>query len=143
MFKKLFLFKAMPARTSAGLLVLRVLVGVPLFLHHGLEKLTRFSQMSAHFPNPLHIGVVPSLLFAALSDGICSVLLVLGLATRWAALVVFINIFVVWAFLLHFHFFGRAGGEGELLVLYLAAAIALFLAGAGKYSIDGALDDEE
>ena len=139
MFKKLLLFKAMPTRTDVGLLALRLLVGVSLFVHHGLEKLFGFSRMAAHFPNPLHIGVVPSLLFATLSDGICSVLLVLGLATRWAAIVVFINLFVVFAFVHHFVFFGRAGGEGELLVLYLGAVIALFLAGPGKYSIDGQL----
>ncbi len=139
MFKKLLLLKAMPAKTDAGLLALRLFVGVPLLLHHGLEKLFGFSRMAAHFPNPLHIGVVPSLLFATLSDGICSVLLVLGLATRWAALVVFINIFVVFAVAHHFSFFGRGGAEGEMLVLYLGAMIALFLAGAGKYSIDGAM----
>src|SRR5208337_1384020 len=99
-----------------------------------------FSQMAQHFPDPLHIGVVPSLIFATLSDGICSVLLVLGLGTRWAALVIFINIGVAWAFVHHFQFFGHQGDHGELIVVYLGVMVALFLSGAGKYSIDRCLD---
>ena len=94
--------------------------------------------MAAHFPDPLHIGAVPSLLFATLSDGICSLLLAMGLATRWSALIVFVNVGVAWAFVHHFAFFGgQQGGHGELIVLYLAAAAALFFTGPGSYSVDG------
>jgi putative oxidoreductase len=139
MFNKLLLSKSFPPKTDEALLVLRLLTAGPLFLKHGTEKLFTFSQMSAHFPDPLHIGVVPSLLFAALSDGICTLLLILGLATRWAALIIFVNIFVAWAFVHHFIFFGRQADHGELIVLYLGAMIALFLAGPGKYSLDSKL----
>jgi putative oxidoreductase len=89
------------------------LVGVlPLFLEHGIEKIFTFSAMAAHFPNPLDIGSVPSLLFAVLSDSICSLLLLAGLATRWAALICLINIGVAWVFVHHFQFFGR-GADTE------------------------------
>lgn len=137
MFKRLLLLKAFPARVDCGLLVLRLMVAGPLFFKHGTEKLFRFHHMAGHFPDPLHIGVLPSLLFATLSDGICSLLIMLGLATRWAALICFVNIFVAWAFVHHFALFGPQGDHGELMLLYLAAMITLFLAGAGKYSGDG------
>jgi len=140
MFRKLFRRKASPSRVDAALLVLRLAAGASLFLKHGTEKLFRFHAMAAHFPNPLHIGPVPSLIFALLSDGICSLLVVFGLATRWAALIVFVNIGVAWAFVHRFAFFGPQGAHGELIVLYLAAMLAIFLAGPGKYSIDAALD---
>lgn len=137
MFKRLLLIRQIPTSFDTGLLMLRVVVFLSLFLKHGTEKIFGFQAMAAHFPNPLHIGSVPSLAFALLSDGICSLLLVMGLATRWAALVVFANIFVAWAFVHHFPFFdGQQGGHGELMVLYLAASLALFLAGAGRFSID-------
>ncbi len=122
--------------TDAGLLFLRVVAGACLLLKHGLEKPEHFSAMARHFPNPLHIGPVPSLLFALVSDFICSALIVLGLGTRWAAAVAFFNIFVAWAFVHHFLFFGRGADHGELIVLYLAAFGCLVLSGAGRYSMD-------
>lgn len=140
MIKKLLLLKQVPASQDAGLLALRLIAVTPLLLKHGLEKIFTFSQMAQHFPDPLGIGPVPSLLFAMVSDAICTALLILGLATRWAAPIAFINIFVAWAFVHHFQFFGHEGDHGELIVVYLGVIVTLFLAGAGKYSIDSVLD---
>lgn len=140
MFKKLLLLKGFPAYPDAALLALRLFTALPLFLKHGTEKLFGFQAMAAHFPDPLHIGAVPSLLFATLSDGVCSLLIVFGLATRWSALIAFVNIGVAWALVHHFAFYGRPGEHGELIVLYLAAMFAIFLAGPGKYSIDGMIE---
>ena len=140
MFRKFLLFKVFAPHPNCALLGLRLFTALPLFLKHGTEKLFRFSHMAQHFPNPLHIGVVPSLLFATISDGICSLMLILGLATRWAALIIFINIFVALAFVHHFQVFGPQGDHGELILLYLGAAFALFMAGGGKYSVDAAID---
>lgn len=139
MFKRLLLLPQLPTSTSLGLLVLRVAVFLPLFIKHGTEKIFHFHAMVRHFPDPLHIGAVPSLAFALLSDGICSLLLVLGFATRWAALIVFVNIFVAWDYVHHFAFYGSQGAHGELIVLYLAAALTLLFGGAGRFSIDGML----
>jgi len=130
-----------PANQDAGLLSLRVAGVLPLLLKHGLEKVFTFSAMAAHFPDPLHIGAVPSLLFAMLSDAICSVLLILGLATRWAALICLINLSVAWAFVHRFQFLGHGGDHGELIVVYMAIMLTLLLAGAGKYSVDAYLGD--
>ena len=143
MFRRILLFKVFATRPSCGLLALRLFTALPLFLKHGTEKLFRFQHMAQHFPDPLHIGVVPSLLFATLSDGICSLLLILGLATRWAAAVIFLTIFVALTFVHHFQVFGPQGDHGEVLLLYLGAAFMLFMAGAGKYSVDGAMDKAE
>src|SRR6516164_6997369 len=77
---------------NLGLLILRVCTGLSLFLKHGLEKLTGYSTMVQHFPDPVHIGAHASLAFALLSDGICSVLVILGLATRPAAAIILINV---------------------------------------------------
>ena len=143
MFRRFLLLKDFRTRPDCGLLGLRLSAALPLFLKHGTEKLFRFSHMAAHFPDPLHIGVVPSLLFATLSDGICTLLLMLGLATRWAALVIFINIFVALSFVHHFQVFGPQGDHGELMLLYLGGALTLFLAGGGKYSIDASFDKSD
>jgi len=123
--------------TDFGLLTLRLLVGVSLFLKHGWEKPMTFAMMATHFPDPIHIGAMPSLVFVLVSDAICSVLVMLGLATRWAALIVVINVGVAWSLVHHFIFFARPQGDhGELCFLYIGVFLALFFAGAGRYSLD-------
>lgn len=123
-----------------GLLLLRLTAMVPLFLKHGIEKIFTFSAMAAHFPDPLHIGTVPSLVAAMISDSICTVLMIFGLATRWAAAIAFVNIFVAWAFVHHFLFFGHEADHGELIVIYLAVTLTLFIAGPGRYSVDAVVE---
>lgn len=132
--RKLLQLSFVPRSVDCALLLLRIWLGGTLFLKHGLEKLTGFSQMAAHFPDPLHIGAVPSLIFALISDGICSILIVLGVATRLAALIVAINTAVAFVFVHHARFFGQ--GNGELPWLYLGGALTLLLAGPGRHSVD-------
>jgi putative oxidoreductase len=127
---------AWPATFDWGLLVLRIWFGLSLFLKHGWEKPTNFAQMAQHFPNPLHVGPVPGLLFALISDAICSILVVLGLATRWAALWSFVNILIAWSFIHHFQFFGKGADHGEAIVLYLGGFLALVIMGPGRFSLD-------
>ena len=126
----------LPRSPDLGLLVLRVAVGGSLFLKHGWEKVAHFSQMSAHFPDPIHIGAVPSLVVALISDAVCSLLLVLGLATRWAALIIGVNIAVAWALVHHLEFFGHQADHGEVCFLYLVASAGLFFSGPGRFSLD-------
>lgn len=136
--KKFITLGFLPSCTDFGLFVLRAIVCLSLFLKHGTEKLFGFSQMSAHFPNLLHLGIL-GLVFATLGDGICSLLIIFGLATRWASLICFVNIFAAWALVHHFLFFGPNADHGELIVLYLAAFLAIFIAGPGRFSIDALL----
>lgn len=121
-----------PQSIDLGLLLLRVWLGMSLFVRHGIEKVFGFSDMLTHFPDPLHIGAFPSLVFATLSDGICSILIILGLFTRLSSVVVMINLFVIFTFLRGFSFVG----DGQLVYVYLGGYIAIFVSGAGKYSID-------
>jgi len=125
-----------PSSKDAGLLVLRVTICMSLFLKHGSEKIFNFSQMATHFPDPLHIGASTGLVFAMIGDSICSLLIIVGFATRWASLIAFVNIFIAWALVHHFLFFGHDADHGEVIVLYLAGLLSLFVAGAGKYSLD-------
>lgn len=126
-------YGATSSGNDLGLLLLRIFLGVSLFLKHGLEKLTHFSQMAASFPDPIHIGSHASLIFALISDAICSLLLVLGVATRVAALIVAINIGVAFYFVHHAAF---GTDHGELMVLYIGGALVLLFTGAGRFSID-------
>jgi putative oxidoreductase len=125
---------AVAGTIDMALLVLRVWAGLLLFFQHGLVKITHFSQMSAHFPNPIHIGPLPSLLFATLSDAICSLLVVLGVGTRYAALIVVINLATAFTLVHHMKLSGP--GNGEIPLLFCGAFLTLVIAGAGRYSVD-------
>ena len=116
-----------------GLLVLRVVLGATLFLRHGLEKITHYSQMSSHFPNPIHIGSHASLIYALISDGICSLLVLLGLGTRVAAFFICVNLGVALYFVHHMALMSQ---HGEQIVTFLAGFLALVFTGAGSYSLD-------
>jgi putative oxidoreductase len=134
--------RGVPEFPAFALTILRITTGTALFLHHGWEKRpTQWGVFMAHFPNLFHLGSPLSFLIAFFSDFVCSLLIVLGLGTRWAALFCFANIWVAWEFVHHFAFMGRgpAADHGELIVLYLGALAAIALAGPGRFSIDGAL----
>lgn len=128
------------ADNDAGILVLRIVIGSTLCLKHGVEKAFDFHRMATSttlpFPNLFHLGVVPTLVIALTSDFICSLLIVVGLGTRFATLIAFANIAVAWALVHHFAFFGPNADHGEIIVLFLGAMISIFLTGPGRYSLD-------
>jgi putative oxidoreductase len=127
-----------PERAQAALGRLRVSTGATLFLRHGLEKRpAHWAQLMARFPDPVGIGPHASFLIAFLSDFVCAILLMIGPGARSAALYSLGNIFVAWAFVHHFAFFGKGSGSdhGELIVLYLGALLTLLIAGPGAASI--------
>jgi putative oxidoreductase len=118
---------------SIGLLVLRA-AALSLFLKHGLEKLTGYSRMVQHFPDPLHVGAHFGLAFALLSDGVCSVLVTIGLATRPASAVILFNLLVAFFFVHHAAYF--TNGHVELVAVYIIVFAALLFAGPGRFSVD-------
>lgn len=57
----MFARSLLESRTDQGVLLLRVGAGAFMAFSLGLPKLLAFSEKAAHFPDPLHIGAVPSL----------------------------------------------------------------------------------
>jgi putative oxidoreductase len=141
MLNRLIKFNFAPSYIDSGLLVLRVFTALSLFIKHGIEKVFTFQQMSGHFSDPWHIGSVPTLVIAMIADGIFSVFIMLGLATRYCCIYVWSVIFVAWSFRHEFSYLGKGtvGDHGELIILYLIAFTAIFLMGPGRYSLDALL----
>ena len=140
MVEKFLSVKSYDLKTDLGLLVLRVGANLCLFIKHGWEKVypPSFWEMAPTFPDPAHIGHVNSLIVALISDGICSILLVLGLGTRFAATYIFVVLSVAWSFTHHFIFLGKGlePKHGELIVMFITQSLALALLGPGKFSLD-------
>jgi len=135
--KKIFVVGTTSIAPSMGLLILRISFGVAILMHHGLEKLNKFSEMSGSFPDPLHLGHSTSLALAMFAEVAAAALLTVGLLTRLAALILVIDMGVAFIFVHNMSLGGQP--PGELAFLYLAAFVTLLFAGPGKVSLDGAI----
>lgn len=91
--------------------------------------------MARGFSDPLGVGNEVSWGLAVFAEAVGSVLLILGLFTRLAALTGAIAMGVAF-FLVHkMEFPGAAGGEKAFI--YMATYVTLFLTGPGRFAMDG------
>jgi len=114
-------------------LLLRLTFGLLVCINHGFEKLKHFDSQSSIFFDPFHIGHKWSLILVLFAEVVCALLLVLGLFTRIAALVLVISMAVA-AFLFHK---GQSLHLMEPALLYLTAFFSILLVGPGRISVDG------
>ena len=124
-------------RADAGLLVLRLGLGA-LLLFHGVYKVT---HGVAWIAGPLSGAGLPAWLQYGVYVGevLAPVLVILGLWTRPAALVIAIDMFMA-IFLARRADVAKVNPAGggwaiELELMYLVAALALALAGGGRYGL--------
>ncbi len=128
----------MQASADLGKLLLRIALGV-LILFHGVHKLLHGMDVvagavaAAGLPAFVAYGVY-------LGEVVAPVLLLLGLWTRVAAGVVAVNMLAAFA-LVHYAQIATLGAGGgwalELQGMYLVAALAIALLGAGRFSVGG------
>ena len=125
----------LPSSVDCGLLALRLWVGLSMLLLHGWGKLIGYKKMAGGFPDPLRVGNELSWGLAVFGEVLCSVLLILGLYTRFAALAGAVTMSV--AFFLVHKMVLRGTNSGELAFIYLATFVTIFLAGPGRFALDG------
>jgi putative oxidoreductase len=102
-------------------------------LTHGYPKLMKLLEGGAiKFADPLGIGATASLALAVFAEFLCSILLALGLGTRFAALVLSITMAVA-AFIQHAN---DPFARKEMALLYLLIFLTLLVFGPGRYSLD-------
>ena len=136
--KRLIRMDFVPCSADCGLLLLRVWLGLSMLLIHGMGKLQNFSATVTTFHEKMGIPTVLAA-GAVLAESIASVLLVIGFATRWAALSLAVTMGVAFAVAHKFVLKQGAPGTGELAFVYLGGFLALVLAGAGRWSVDARL----
>lgn len=118
---------------NLAVLLVRLTFGLLICIDHGFPKLTHFSNQQYIFFDPFHIGHRWSLVLVIFAEVFCALLLVLGLFTRIAALVLVISSAVA---VVLFHK-GQPLAQHEPALLYLAAFFFILLVGPGKISVDG------
>ncbi|QHI96933.1 DoxX family membrane protein [Xylophilus rhododendri] len=126
------------SREDAAKLVLRLLLG-SLTLLHGIAKLQSGPGFvlglvqQAGLPSFVAYGVY-------IGEVVAPVLLIIGLFTRPAALIVVVNMLVAFSLVHMSQIFtlGKQGGWAlELQGFFLFTAVAIALLGAGRYSVGG------
>lgn len=117
---------------SFSLLVLRIGLSFSMIYLHGFPRLINFNEISYEFADPLGMGTVTSLSLVVFSEFFCSLLLIIGLFTRWSCIPLIITMIVAtWII---------NGGKGfifqEKSFIYLITYIGLLISGGGYFSID-------
>ena len=125
----------LPASSDAGLLVLRLWLGLSLLILHGWLKLSGFQKMAGSFFDPLKIGHRNSLTLSTIGEVVCPILIVLGVFTRLGALGSAINMAVAFTMMHHLKLSGT--GSGELAYVYLCGFVVILIAGPGRFALDG------
>lgn len=124
-----------PKGLNVGLLIFRLVFGLVLLYGHGFEKMSVIlTGQEIQFMDPIGMGATPSFYMVAFAEGICAILLILGLFSRIASFILSINFLVV--FVVHAFIMGDGFAVLELRFFYLFAFIALTLTGPGRYSLD-------
>lgn len=116
---------------NIAILFLRIFVGV-MMLTHAFDKIENFNDIATSFPAPLEMNPCMALTLITIVEFCCSVLLIVGVLTRLAALLLVFGMIVA-AF---FTFPGFIFKESELAIMYLGIYITLFITGGGDYVID-------
>lgn len=120
------------SQVDLGLLLLRIGAG-GLMLTHGTPKLIKlFGGEEIAFADPFGLGMGVTLALAVFAEFICSILLIVGLGTRLAAIPLMITMAVA-AFLVHA---ADPFQRKELAIIYLLVFTVLLITGAGKHSLD-------
>ncbi len=133
--KKVFQINEASAATDSAILLLRVGLGV-LMLVHGVPKMAGlFAAGPVQFPPVLGMSAGMSLFLAVLAEVACSVLLILGLGTRLAAVPLIVTMLVA-VLVVHA---ADPFNMKELGLHYLLGYVVLLITGSGRYSVDAAL----
>ena len=130
--KKIINVSKAATTTDIGLLVARLGIAA-LMLTHGIPKMIMlFSGAPVQFPPVMGLSAELSLGLAVFAEVFCSVLILVGFATRVATIPLIITMLVA-VLLIHG---ADPLAKQEPALQYLLVYVVLLFAGSGKFSID-------
>lgn len=136
---KLLKLSFLPKSPDFGLLILRVALGFSMLLLHGRGKMLNFAATAEKMNGLLGLPGNVNAGLAVFAEVICSALLIAGLFTRFAALMLAITMGTAF-FFVHksalVDVVATGVKSGELAMVYLIAYVTLLFTGAGKISVD-------
>lgn len=110
-----------------------------MMLPYGYGKIVNYDKYAADFfGDPIGIGDIPSLWLTIFAQTVCPIMLLLGFQTRLSASILAFDMLVA----VKYHFFDPFSIKA-LPVLFLGLYLIQLLLGAGKYSLDYLIYDNE
>ncbi len=132
------IFNARHSDTAVDLALFINRIGIAgMMLVHGVPKLEKLlSGNTNSFPDVIGLGSTTSLALTVFAEVICSVAILLGLATRLAVIPLIITMLVA-VFIVHGE---DPFGKQELGLHYLLSYVLLLLCGGGRFSVDALIN---
>lgn len=132
---KLLQLPFIPVSNGYGLLLLRLVLGFSMLLLHGRGKMLNFAATAEKMNGLLGLPGNVNAGLAVFAEVFCSILLIIGLLTRLAALMCAITMLVAFFFV---HKVALVGvHSGELAMLYLTGYLTLLICEQSKAVLDG------
>ena len=126
-----FISNPAPLNTDLAAFLLRLFFGA-LFVYAGVTKVQAFNTILPMFTDIIGIGPKLSFILLIFAELICGFLVVIGLATRFAVIPIFIAMGVAY-FIAH----GKDPFPVKQLPLLLfLLCFVIFILGSGRYSVD-------
>lgn len=132
--KKLFSTKYTAGGFNMAVLLLRLTFGI-VMVYYGYKLMTHFSENKTHGTSILGLSNEISLLLKIFIKLVCGLLIVLGLFSRLASLLVLL--YMGYALYAQYHL--DVFGSGTFAMVFFGGMFALLLLGPGKYSVDNAM----
>lgn len=120
-----------PISIDFAVLLLRVVPSLFMMMH-GWDKLSNLLHGDWSFADPIGLGEPISLVLTIIAEFVCSFLVIIGLFTR-PALIILMVLMTVIIFVVH----GPDPiGDKEHAALFLAVYASIFITGPGRMSVD-------
>ena len=129
--KKLFNVAPTPNNMDIAIFIGRISIAM-LMLVHGIPKISYLIQGEVQFMDFMGMGAEISLALTIFAEVVCSIFILLGLATRFAVIPLIFAMLVA-VFIAHA---GDPFSAREMGLHYLLGYVLLFITGSGKYSLD-------
>ena len=120
-----------PISIDFAVLIIRVIPSLFL-MTHGWDKLANLLHGDWSFADPIGLGEPISLVLTIFAEFVCSILVILGLFTR-PALIILMVLMTIIIFIVHG---ADPIGDKEHPALYLAIYATIFITGPGRMSVD-------
>lgn len=119
---------------DAGLLLLRLGLGLPMLLQHGLPYWRQFQEEASSFLSVFGLDARTTLVLTIAAEVGASLLMIAGLFTRAASLLFAATMAVAFVVVHGASFQGEQ--SGELAFLYFIGSASLIIMGPGRFSWD-------